>query len=128
MLNVILYPAVMYVLLLLIDRTGDMFFVYGGIFITFFVLLMLVIAPLVIMPLFNKYEPMEDNKLKKEVESLAASVKYDVSKIEVIDGSKRSSHSNAFQYGFGSFKKICIFDTLLNDNLEMTEEAKEEAR
>jgi len=118
----------MYVILRLVESTGDLFFLYGGIFITVVVLFMMVLAPLVIMPLFNKYEAIEDNDLKKEIVGLADDINYNSSKIEIIDGSQRSSHSNAFQYGFGGFKKICIFDTLLKDMLGLTEQAKEEAR
>ena len=75
---------------------------------------MVVIAPLVIMPLFNKFSPFEENVLKKDIEALAQSINFPLQKLEVVDGSKRSGHSNAFFYGFGKFKKIVLFDTLLN--------------
>jgi STE24 endopeptidase len=57
---------------------------------------MMVLAPLVIMPMFNKYDPIEENALKKDIVALAEDVNYPVQKIEVCDGSKRSGHSNAF--------------------------------
>jgi len=128
MLQLIFYPLVIYVLLLLVERTGDYFFFYGGLFITVFYIFIIIIAPLVIMPLFNKFDPIENNALKRDIEALAKDCEYPVSHIEIIDGSRRSGHSNAFQYGFGKMKKICIFDTLLNHSLGMTEEAKDEAR
>lgn len=65
------------------------------------------------MPLFNKYEPLEDGNLKTRIYSLADSVKYPLTKLFVMDGSKRSSHSNAFMFGFGNNKRIVLFDTLL---------------
>jgi len=65
--------------------------------------------------------------LKKDVENLAAEIEYPVSKVEVLDGSKRSGHSNAFQYGFGKIKKIVIYDTLLEQHLKVTEEGKKAA-
>lgn len=83
-------------MLWIIDRTGQYFVVYLGIFVTVFVLVLMVLAPLVIMPLFNKYDPIEENALKKDIVALAEDVKYPVHKIEVCDGSKRSGHSNAF--------------------------------
>ena len=92
---------------------GDQFVFYLGLFITVAVLIFLVLVPICIMPLFNKFEPMEEGLMRKDVEALASSCSYPLSNIEVVDGSKRSSHSNAFQYGVGPIKKIVIFDTLL---------------
>lgn len=57
---------------------------------------MVVLAPLVIMPLFNKFDPLEQNQMRKDIEQLALECKYPLSQVEVVDGSKRSGHSNAF--------------------------------
>lgn len=65
------------------------------------------------MPLFNKYEPLEDGTLKTRIYELADSLKYPLTKLFVMDGSKRSSHSNAFMFGFGNNKRIVLFDTLM---------------
>lgn len=97
-----------------------------GIFITVFVLLIMVLAPIFIMPLFHKYEPIEENLLKQDICALAEECKYPVSKIEVCDGSKKSGHSNAFQYGFGKIKKIVLFDTLLDQHLGKANGEKKE--
>eukprot|EP00826_Nyctotherus_ovalis_P012376 TRINITY_DN1326_c0_g2_i3.p2 TRINITY_DN1326_c0_g2~~TRINITY_DN1326_c0_g2_i3.p2 ORF type:complete len:160 (-),score=29.80 TRINITY_DN1326_c0_g2_i3:373-852(-) len=70
--------------------------------------------PNVIMPLFNKYEELEAGELKQKIEELANKVKYPLKRIYVVDASKRSSHSNAYLYGFGANKRIVLFDTLLN--------------
>jgi STE24 endopeptidase len=113
-LTLVITPIIYYPLLRIIAETGDNFFIYAGLFITFFMLIIIVLAPLVIMPLFNKFDPIEENLLKRDIEALAIDCKYPVSNIEVVDGSKRSGHSNAFQYGFGKIKKIVIFDTLLD--------------
>ena len=110
----------------IIAETGENFFFYAGLFITVFMLIMIVLAPLVIMPLFNKFDPIEDNLLKRDIEALATDCKYPVSNIEVVDGSKRSGHSNAFQYGFGKIKKIVVFDTLLDQHLGKLDEFKKE--
>jgi STE24 endopeptidase len=69
---------------------------------------MMTIVPVFIMPLFNKYEPLPDGELKSRIYQLADSprLKYPLKKLFVMDGSKRSSHSNAFMFGFGSNKRI----------------------
>jgi len=103
----------MWILLWIMYSTGDDFVIWACVFITVFSLLLVVIAPILIMPLFNKFDPMEENKLRQDVVSLAEKIKYPTSAIEVLDGSTRSGHSNAFQYGFGKVKKIVLFDTLL---------------
>merc|ERR1711974_367682 len=74
-----------------------------------------VLVPTVIMPCFNKFEPLTDGPLKTRIEALAASLGFPLSKLSVMDGSKRSSHSNAFFMGLpGLPKRIVLFDTLLD--------------
>jgi STE24 endopeptidase len=75
---------------------GDQFVFYLGCFMTIAVLIFVVLAPTCIMPLFNKFEPLEDSILKDDIIALAEDCEYPCSAIEMIDGSKRSSHSNAF--------------------------------
>lgn len=65
-----------------------------------FSVFMMTIVPVFIMPLFNKYEPLPDGDLKRRIFELAASLKYPLTKLFVMDGSKRSSHSNAFMVSF----------------------------
>jgi len=71
------------------------------------------IAPTWIMPLFNKFTAMEPGELKSAILKYAGSVNFPVTNIFVIDGSKRSSKSNAFFTGFGRNKRIALFDTLI---------------
>ncbi len=78
-----------------------------------FSVIMMTIVPVFIMPLFNKYEPLEEGELKKRIYALADKLNYPLTKLFVMDGSKRSSHSNAFMFGFGSNKRIVLFDTLM---------------
>lgn len=75
---------------------------------------MLTVYPAFIMPMFNKFTPLEEGELKTKIEDLAGTINYPLTKLFVIDGSKRSSHSNAFMFGFGKNKRIVLFDTLLN--------------
>jgi STE24 endopeptidase len=73
-----------------------------------------------IVPLFNKQSPLEDGKLKSAIEKYAKNVGFTINNIFVIDGSKRSTKANAYFSGFGSQKRITLYDTLIND-LEVEE-------
>ena len=92
---------------------GDQFYIYVSIFTSVTIILMVNLVPNVIMPLFNKYEDLEDGKLKDEIVKLAKKIGFPLSKIYVVDASKRSAHSNAYYYGFGNNKRIVLFDTLI---------------
>lgn len=76
-------------------------------------LLMLVVFPKLILPLFNKLSPLPDGELKDALSALAARCGFVAKKIEIIDGSKRSGHSNAYFTGFGKWRRIVLFDTLV---------------
>jgi len=101
-------------LLKIIEMGGDKFYLYVWAFMFIFSIFMMTIYPLVIMPMFNKYEPLPDGNLKTSIYALADRLKYPLTKLFVMDGSKRSSHSNAFMFGFGSNKRIVLFDTLID--------------
>jgi STE24 endopeptidase len=75
---------------------------------------MMTIVPEYIMPLFNKYEPLDESDLKTKIYGLADKLSFPLTKLFVMDGSKRSSHSNAFMFGFGKNKRIVLYDTLMN--------------
>jgi len=97
------------------------FFEYGGnlawlwawLAVTAFSLIMQYVAPTWIMPIFNKFEPLEDGDLRQAIEDYADKVNFPLKGIYVMDGSKRSSKSNAFFTGFGKNKRIALFDTLI---------------
>ena len=74
----------------------------------------------VIAPLFNTYTPLEDGELRNEVEKLCSSQKYRLQKVFVVDGSKRSSHSNAFFFGMACCKRLVIYDSLLEKDGKKT--------
>ena len=93
---------------------GDRFYLYVWGFMFCFSVFMMTIVPVVIMPLFNEYKPLDDGPLKTRIYELADQLKYPLKKLFVMDGSKRSSHSNAFMFGFGSNKRIVLFDTLMD--------------
>lgn len=85
-------------------------------FVVFFgiQLLMMVLYPKLILPLFNKLTPLEDGELKDRLMALSYKTGFKANTIEVIDGSKRSGHSNAYFTGFGRFRRIVLYDTLIN--------------
>ena len=86
---------------------------WGWIFLSGFSLLMAYLAPAVILPLFNKFEPLEEGELKSAINDMAGTCKFPLTELSVMDGSKRSSKSNAFFTGFGKNKKIALYDTLI---------------
>lgn len=81
--------------------------------VTLFSLIVQFVAPTWIMPLFNKFEPLEEGKLKDAIMAYARSIGFSLDNIFVMDGSKRSSKSNAFFTGFGRHRRIVLFDTLI---------------
>jgi len=88
-----------------------------------FLLLMLVLATVLFLPLFNKFTPLPDGSLRERLLRLAERTCFRARSIQVMDGSKRSRHSNAFFTGFGRFRKIILFDTLIEELAELELEA-----
>ena len=81
--------------------------------ITLFMIVVQFIAPTWIMPLFNRFEPLETGELKDAIMAYARTIDFSLDNIYVMDGSKRSSKSNAFFTGFGRHRRIVLFDTLI---------------
>ncbi|WP_371767954.1 M48 family metallopeptidase [Massilia sp.] len=104
----------LWVVLTLMDRTGALWWLYAWLVWSGFQLLMMVLYPTVIAPIFNKFTPLTDDKLKDRIEGLMTRVGFAAKGLFVMDGSKRSAHGNAYFSGFGSNKRIVFFDTLLS--------------
>lgn len=113
------YPLIC-LLLGLVGWIGSTWWIWGFIVVFVFQLAMMVLYPKLIMPLFNKLEPLEGGDLKDELMDLSDRSGFAAKTIEVMDGSKRSGHSNAFFTGFGKFRRIVLFDTLM-EQLETNE-------
>ena len=97
----------------LMGRMGDLWWLYvWGVWVVFN-LLLLFIYPTYIAPLFNDFEPMQDETKKAHIEALLDKCGFSASGLFVMDGSKRSTHGNAYFTGFGKTKRIVFFDTLL---------------
>jgi STE24 endopeptidase len=114
LIGAVLFLPLVGVILWLIDALGPSWWIYAwmvtvifGVFVTF-------IAPTVIMPLFNKFSPLQDAEIRERVQKLAERCGFRVKGLLVMDGSRRSAHGNAFFSGFGSSKRIVFFDTLLS--------------
>src|SRR5437773_8513458 len=106
------YPLLALVLKL-IEWTGANWWVWAAAVVIAFQLLLLLVAPAIIMPLFNKFTPLPEGALRGRLFALAQRTNFPTRSIDVMDGSKRSRHSNAFFTGFGRFRKIVLFDTLI---------------
>ena len=89
---------------------------YCWIAVTLYMLGVQFIAPTWIMPLFNKFTPLEEGELKSAILSYAGSINFPIENIYVMDGSRRSSKSNAFFTGFGRHRRIVLFDTLIKQH------------
>jgi STE24 endopeptidase len=89
---------------------------YCWIAVTLYMLGVQFIAPTWIMPLFNKFTPLEDGELKSAILSYAGSINFPIENVYVMDGSRRSRKSNAFFTGFGRHRRIVLFDTLIHQH------------
>lgn len=99
--------------LALFEYVGYYAWIYCWMGVTVFSLILEYVAPTWIMPLFNKFTPLEPGELKEAILSYARSVDFPIKNVFVMDGSRRSSKSNAFFTGFGRNKRIALFDTLI---------------
>ena len=106
------YPLLVLVLKM-IEWAGASWWLWAAVVVITFQLLLLLIAPAIIMPLFNKFTPLSEGELRERLFALAQRTDFPARRIEVMDGSKRSRHSNAFFTGLGRFRKIVLFDTLI---------------
>ena len=114
---VIGYPL-MVLVLKLVEWTGQWWWLWAWACVLGFELLMMVLAPILIMPLFNKFTPLPEGSLRDRLFQLAQRAGFRAKSIQVMDGSKRSRHSNAFFTGFGHSRKIVLFDTLIEQLTE----------
>ena len=113
LLGLLLGGTVLAGILSLFQYVGIYAWVYCWIALVLFSLVMQYVAPTWIMPLFNKYTPMPEGELKEAILKYTGSVNFPIKNIFVMDGSKRSTKSNAFFTGYGRNKRIALFDTLI---------------
>jgi STE24 endopeptidase len=96
-------------------KTQEHFWLYAWGIVTLLTIFMNLFYARLIVPLFNKQTPLEDGTLREQISEYAQSVGFSLKNIFIIDGSKRSTKANAYFSGFGSEKRITLYDTLVND-------------
>lgn len=101
------------VLLFLMERMGETWWLPAWGAVTLFQVLVAYIAPVVIFPLFNKFEPLQDETLREDIFALARKAGFPLGGVFQINASLRSTHANAYFTGFGKSRRIALFDTLL---------------
>lgn len=113
LLAILLGGPLLWLILKIVDWTGAFWWLWAWGAITAFQLVMTVLAPVLILPLFNKLTSLAPGPLRNRLLQLGEKTGFHAKNILVMDGSKRSRHSNAFFTGFGRFRKIVLFDTLI---------------
>lgn len=113
LLSAVIGLPLLWILLIIMDRTGTWWWFYAWVLWNAFQCLMLFIYPTFIAPLFNKFSPLTDEKLRNRIERLMQRVGFQSKGLYIMDGSKRSAHGNAYFTGFGSAKRVVFFDTLI---------------
>ena len=112
--GIVLGVPLLLVVLWLMEAAGSLWWLYVWLVVAVYSLVLQMIFPTLIMPLFNKFSPLNDPELSGRVERLLARCGFRSRGLYVMDGSKRSSHGNAFFAGFGAAKRIVLFDTLVS--------------
>ncbi len=100
-------------ILFILGSFGEEAWIYGWVFASLISIVVGWLAPTVIMPIFNKFEPLEEGELRNKIFKMADKAEFPLKNVFVMDGSKRSTKSNAFFTGFGRNKRIALFDTLI---------------
>ena len=117
-LLIILGGLILSLILFFFNRFGDLAWLYAWIFLSAFLVLIQPLFTLFIAPMFNTFTPLEDGELKDKINTFATKVNFPISRIDVMDGSRRSSKSNAYFSGLGKNKRIALFDTLIENHSE----------
>jgi len=115
LLSILIGGGVLALIVWFYQRTGENFWIYTWVFIGIFTVFMTMFYSSLIVPLFNKQTPLEEGELRSSIESFAKKIGFNLDKIFVIDGSKRSTKANAYFSGFGVKKRIVLYDTLIDD-------------
>ncbi|MCF1422206.1 M48 family metallopeptidase [Mangrovimonas futianensis] len=115
LMSAVLGGGILALIIWFYKSTGNYFWFYAWGIVTVFTVFMNMFYSRLIVPLFNKQTPLEEGSLRNKISEYAESVGFHLNKIFVIDGSKRSTKANAYFSGFGSEKRVTLYDTLIND-------------
>ena len=108
----LIFSAVLY----FFDHLGPDAWAYSWLGVTLFQIVLMYLAPAVIMPLFNKFDPLPTGPLRDAIEDYARKTNFQLSGVFQMDSSKRSTKSNAFFTGFGKYRRLVLFDTLIQNH------------
>lgn len=122
LLTIVIGGPILAGLLKIIEWGGEYFYIYVWAFLTTVILIFSAFLHDLIAPLFNTFTPLEEGSLRAKIQSLAERLKFPLTQIFVVDGSKRSEHSNAYFFGFWKKKRIVLFDTLLKEEKGVSED------
>ena len=115
LMTIIIGGGILALIVWFYESTGDNFWLYAWVLVTVFSVFMNMFYSKLIVPLFNKQTPLDEGELRTKISEYAKTVGFKLNKIYVIDGSKRSTKANAYFSGFGSEKRVTLYDTLIND-------------
>jgi STE24 endopeptidase len=113
LLSLVIGIPLLWVVLTLMQGAGQFWWIFAWAFLVAFILIATWVAPVLIMPLFNKFKPLDDGDLKTSIQALLDRCGFVSKGLFVMDGSKRSAHGNAYFTGIGKNKRIVFFDTLI---------------
>jgi len=114
LLSVIIGSIMLFAILLFFEKLGAMAWLVAWSFLSIFQIILMIVAPILIMPLFNKFIPLESGDLRDAIESYAKQQSFKLKGIFSMDGSKRSTKSNAFFTGIGKWRRVVLLDTLIS--------------
>ncbi len=115
-LSIVLGGGILWAIMAIYMKWQDLFWLYSWVVITVLMVLISMFYSKIIVPLFNKQTPLEDGELKDAINTFAKKTGFKIDNIYVIDGGKRSTKANAYFTGFGSQKRIVLYDTLIKDH------------
>ncbi len=115
-LSTLIGGILLFLILTFFESTGKNAWLICWIVTTLFLLIIQYVVPTWILPLFNKFTPLEDSELRNAILKYSTSINFSLDNIFIMDGSKRSSKSNAFFTGFGKNRRIVLFDTLIKSH------------
>lgn len=110
---VILIPVLL-AIFFFVYKTGSLWWLYAFCFLMIFQVFVLYLYPVWIAPLFNKFKPLEEGVLKEKIFTLSKKLNFPLQEVFIMDGSRRSSHGNAYFTGFGKNQRIVLFDTIVD--------------
>ncbi len=116
LLSIIIGGLLLSLILWFFIKSDSLAWLFCWLGVTIFEFFIIFIAPIVIMPLFNKFTPLEEGELKQAIQTYAQSQNFKLRGLFKMDGSRRSSKSNAFFTGFGKYRRIVLFDTLIKNH------------